>query len=202
MTTWGGETSEEPRNDMLLTTSSSGPMRSDTRAPTHELSRSSGATKWSRKPELTARGQMSEFAAIAGYYCSGDLMDGSASERAQPYRVLVGERPSQSRIMRKILNARAPPKEMDSYAVAKDRNYLKGIGDILRPRQESVSLLPEALPRTHLSLPQSFRTRRGLNRIPYAKGLRKSGGIGNDKTRRVQISLIQVCSLCGIFSTL
>ena len=98
---------KETQNDMLLT-SSSVPLRSSILALADELSEASDAIKWSRAPELSDLEKVPELATIAGYYCLEDLMGTSAPGRVQVYKVLAEERPSGSRAMRKILDARAP----------------------------------------------------------------------------------------------
>ena len=66
-------------------------------------------------------------------------MDTSASEGAQAYKVLAGERPVRCHAMREIPDSRAPPTDnrprkvsssegVDNYAFAKARKCLRGIG--------------------------------------------------------------------------
>ena len=145
------------QNDMLNAAKiSSGTLRSDALALADELSRAANKIKWPRAPGMKDLERMAELAAIAGYYCLGDLMAASDSERAPLYEVLSGERPSRPRNLRKILDSRAPPpepqtkkqasfQEVDLYATAKAHRASEGIGEISRPRQDAVDLFSASM---------------------------------------------------------
>ena len=66
---------KESKDDMLPTTSSSEPKRSDTTTLADELLRAADKIKWPRSPEIGALEHMAELSHIAGYYCLEDLMD-------------------------------------------------------------------------------------------------------------------------------
>ena len=46
---------------------------------------------------------------IACFYGMGELMDASAPERPQLHKTLGGQKPGRARLLRKILDAEAPP---------------------------------------------------------------------------------------------
>ena len=78
------------------------------------------------------------------------------SERAQLYKALADGRPGGARPLRKMLDSEAPlteaepekapqPNGVDVFAAIKSNRTLQGVGELLRPRQEAVDLLPDAL---------------------------------------------------------
>ena len=92
----------------------------------------------------------------AGYYSSEELADTSPTERQHLYKLLAEGRPGWSRLLRKILGAKAPPidveikkalpfSEIDIFGAIETHPTLNGIGELLRPRQEAVNIFSEAL---------------------------------------------------------
>ena len=116
-----------------------------------ELSKAANAIRGSRPTELAVLEKIADHVIAAGYHCMGDLMDTSAFERPQSYKLLSDARPSWARAMRKLLEPQAPPaefeaKKMTSYeeidipAALDARKWPAGVGHILRPQQEAVNL--------------------------------------------------------------
>ena len=192
-------------------TSSSEPLRSDTLSLSDELSRSADTIKWSRGPEMRNLGEMFEIATVADYYCLEDPTGTSASERAQLYKVLP------ECAIRKILDSRAPPmappiekqtslKEVDAYTAVTANEAIRGIGEVLRPRQDAAAQFSESLrggrtapppckdfgsfalllslrsfaPLLHL---QSFRKLRGRPEIPSTNARQRPRETVDEETR-------------------
>ena len=123
-------------------------MRSDTIFLAGEPPRAWDAIKWNLE-------KTSYLTSIAGFYWPGDLMDASASERAQWDSAFMEARPSRFRAMRRIPDSRAPPtekqpkgvssfKEVDIFTAVGARKSPKVIGGISRPRQAAVNMFSEA----------------------------------------------------------
>ena len=99
---------------------------------------------------------MAEMILSAGYYSSDELADTSSLERQELYKLLSEGRPGWARLLRKILDAKAPPteveikkalpySEIDIFGAIKAHPTLYGIGELLRPRQEAVNLFTAAI---------------------------------------------------------
>ena len=126
---------------------------------------------------------MAELILSAGYYSSEELADTSPTERQQLYKLLAEGRPGWSRLLRKILGAKAPPieveikkaipfPEINIFGSIEAHAALNGIGELLRPRQEAVDLFlklcmraPRRSRLTHLLWPQSCGEPHGPFRI-------------------------------------
>ena len=121
-----------------------------------DLSQLAERINWPRLPELKEFEQMAELILSAGYYSSEELADTSPTERQQLYKLLADGRPGWSRLLRKILGAKAPPievetkkalpfTEIDIFGAIKNHPTLYGLGELLRPRQEAVNIFSEAM---------------------------------------------------------
>ena len=121
-----------------------------------ELSRLAEQINWPRLPELKEFEQMAEMILSAGYYSSEELADTSSAERQQLHKISSGGRAGWARLLRKILDAKAPPTEVEIkkalpysevniFGAVKAHPSLSGIGDLLRPRQAAANLFSEAL---------------------------------------------------------
>ena len=141
--------------DVLPSTSPT-PRRSDAAIMADDLSQLAERINWPRLPELKEFEQMAELILSAGYYSSEELADTSPTERQQLYKLLADGRPGWSRLLRKILGAKAPPievetkkalpfTEIDIFAAIKNHPTLYGLGELLRPRQEAVNIFSEAM---------------------------------------------------------
>ena len=142
--------------DMLPSTSPTPQRRSDASIMADDLSQLAERINWPRLPELKEFEQMAELILSSGYYSSEELADTSPTERHQLYKLLAEGRPGWSRLLRKILDAKAPPIEVESkkalpyteidiFAAIKNHPTLYGLGEILRPRQEAVNIFSEAM---------------------------------------------------------
>ena len=118
------------------------------------LSDAADLIKWPRVPELRESEQMARVFSAARYYPAEELAGASAADRAQLYRALSGRMPGWARLLRKMLDAEAPPTqvepgksppftEVDVFAAIKFDETLQLIGELLRPRQEAVNLSSE-----------------------------------------------------------
>ena len=56
---------------------------------------------------------MAEMILSAGNYADDELADSSSTERRQLYKLLAEGRPGWARLLRKILDAKAPPAEVE-----------------------------------------------------------------------------------------
>ena len=121
-----------------------------------DLSKLAERIKWPRLPELKEFEQMAELILASGYYSSEELADASTTERQQLYKLLAEGRPGWSRLLRKILGAKAPPTEIeakkalpfpeiDIFGAVNGHPSLYGIGELLRPRQEGVNIFSQAM---------------------------------------------------------
>ena len=91
-------------------------------------------------------GKITEIETAAGYYFLGDLLDTSTAERQHICQLLLTSKGSRARPLRKILESRAGPniqpekqsslQSVDIFAKLSTNATPKGIGEILRPRQE------------------------------------------------------------------
>ena len=109
MATRGREASIESHKRHAFDDLISEPLRSDTLSLSDELSRSANTIKWPLAPEIGDLEKMTGISTIADFYCLEDLMDTSASERAQLYTVPSEERPGWHRATRNISDSRASP---------------------------------------------------------------------------------------------
>ena len=98
--------------DVLLSTPRA-PLRSDASLLVDELARAAGQIKWPRMPELKDFRQMAEMIKSAGYYNLDELADSSTAERTQMYKILPDGLAGWARLLRKILDAKAPPTEIE-----------------------------------------------------------------------------------------
>ena len=121
-----------------------------------ELSRLAGQTNWPRFPELKEFEQMAEMILSAGHYSSEKLADTSSTGRQQLYKILSDGRAGWAQLLLKILDATAPPTEVEIkkalpyaevniFGAIRAHPPLSGVGELLRPRQEAVNLFSEAL---------------------------------------------------------
>ena len=78
-----------------------------------ELSRLAEQIDWPRYPELKEFEQMADTILSAGYYSAEELADTSSTERQQLYKISSGGRAGRARLARKILDAKAPPPEVE-----------------------------------------------------------------------------------------
>ena len=78
-----------------------------------DLSQLAEQINWPRLPELKGFEQMAEILLSAGYYSADELADASWTERQQLYKLLAEGRPGWARLLCKILDARAPPTEVE-----------------------------------------------------------------------------------------
>ena len=108
---------------------------------------------------------MADMIISAGRYNFDDLADTSTAERTQLYKILSDGRAGWARLLRKMLDAKSPPteieakkplpyKEVDIFAAIRANPALRGIGELLRPRQEAVNLFWEALRECSKATPQ------------------------------------------------
>ena len=97
----------------VLPSSPQTPRRSDAAILADELAKSAGQINWPRLPGLKEFEQKAETIPPAGYYSSEELADASSTERQQLYKLLADGRPGWSRLLRKILGAKAPPTEVE-----------------------------------------------------------------------------------------
>ena len=140
--------------DALLSTSRT-PIRSGASILADELSNTAGNIKWPRTPGLGVFEHMADMIISAGYYNFEELADTSAAERAQLYEILAGSRAGWVRLLQKMRESKAHPtkveaekslahRDVDILAANRANPSLSGIGELLRPRPESVSLLTGA----------------------------------------------------------
>ena len=145
-----------PDSAEMLPSTSPTPRRSDAAIMADDLSQLAERINWPRLPELKEFEQTAELILSAGYYSSEELADTSPTERQQLYKLLAEGRPGWSRLLRKILGAKAPPieveikkalpfSEIDIFGAIKAHTALNGIGELLRPRQEAVNIFSAAL---------------------------------------------------------
>ena len=176
--------------DMLPSTSPT-TRRSDAAIMADELSQLAERINWPRLPELKEFEQMAELILSAGYYSSEELADTSPTERQQLYKLLAEGRPGWSRLLRKILGAKAPPteveikrappsSEIDIFGAIKARTAVNGIGELLRPRKELSTFFRKLCMRaprrsrlTYLLWPQSYGKLHGPSRTPLTNELLK-----------------------------
>ena len=82
--------------------------------------------------------------------------DTSSAERTQLYKSLADGRPGWARLMRRMLDAEAPPTDVGAKKAPprkareippaiKSSRMLQGVGGLSRPRQEAADLFPGAL---------------------------------------------------------
>ena len=91
-----------------------------------DLSQLAERINWPRLHELKEFEQMAELILSAGYYSSEELADASPTERHQLYKLLAEGRPGWSRLLRKILDAKAPPyrgRNQKSSPLHRDRHF-------------------------------------------------------------------------------
>ena len=111
---------------------------------------------WPRMPELKEFEDTADHIIISGYSGMDELTDTSAAEKPQHYEVSADEKAGWTRLMRKMLDSKAPPpgteqkrttafKELDIFAAIKANKALAGIGEILRTAQGAANLVSEAL---------------------------------------------------------
>ena len=141
--------------DRLPSTSPT-PRRSDSEVMAGDLLRLAEQINWPRLLELKEFEQMAELILSTGYCSADELADTSATERQQVYKFLADGRPGWARLLRKILDSKAPPTEVEAkkalpfsevniFEAIKAHPCLNGIGELLRPRQEAVNIFSEAL---------------------------------------------------------
>ena len=106
-----GRTVDAP--DVLPPTSPT-PLRSDAANLADELSKSAGNIEWPRAPELREFGQIEGATISAGYYNVEGLADACAAERAQLYKILAEGRAGWPRLLRKLMDAKSPPTEVEA----------------------------------------------------------------------------------------
>ena len=97
----------------MLPSPSPTPRRSDASIMADELSRLAEQINWPRVPELKEFEQMADTILSAGYYSAEELADASLAERQQLYKISSDGRAGWARLLRKILDAKAPPTEVE-----------------------------------------------------------------------------------------
>ena len=70
-------------------------------------------TKYYRMPELGEFEATADHMSVAGYYGMGELTDTSTAERTQSSKMLAEEKPGRARLLRKVLDCKAPPAEAE-----------------------------------------------------------------------------------------
>ena len=139
----------------MLPDTSQTPSRPDAAFLLGELSTAADIIEWIRAPELRDF-ELRDFERVAGYYEMEEPASASALERAQLPKALPGGRPGWARLFRRMLDAEAPPTEVeikqglpleafDILAAIEANKMLRGIGELWGVRQEAVNLFPEAL---------------------------------------------------------
>ena len=143
------------QNDVLPKTSPT-PLRTNNTILAGELSEKADEIEWPGTPEMEEIEATAQNMLASGYNSTNELVETSSYGRAQLREMSLGEKPSWVRSGRKMWGARAPPvdsgpkksaaqKEIDIHAATKAYKALPDIGDILKPRQESVDLFREPL---------------------------------------------------------
>ena len=113
----------------------------------NELRKAAGATKWPSPPELAELEKIAGRVIAAGYFCVSDLRDTSALSSALNC-VNYGRSNGLSGRVRCVsgIGVRESVElQIDVYAALNARRWLPGIGDVCRPLQGAVDLLPQAL---------------------------------------------------------
>ena len=155
MTSRGIGFTEDGQN-YVLPNSSPTPLRSEAVSLADEFPKAADAIRSSRRTESPELEAIANRFSIAGYFCQDDMMDTSVYERPQLFKCLSDERPSWVRTMRKLLDSQDPPKESepktatsyketDIFAAIHVGVRLRGVGGILRPRQNDKNLFSQSL---------------------------------------------------------
>ena len=82
---------------------------------------------------------MADHIGLAGYYGTEELMDTSAPKRPHLVKTLAAQKPGWARLLRQMLDSKAPPaeteqqraapfKEIDIFATIEDNEAVAGIG--------------------------------------------------------------------------
>ena len=96
------------------------PRRSEAAISADDLAKLAEQINWPRLPYLKEFEQMAEMIPPAGYCSSAELADTASAERAQIYKILSEGRSGWARLLRKILDAKSPPAEVEA---GKSRPY-------------------------------------------------------------------------------
>ena len=144
---WAQEAGRSADAPDVLPSPPHAPLRSDAAILANGLSESADDIKWPRAPELREFAQMADVIISAGHYNFGELADAFTAERAQLYKILADGGAGRARLLRKMLNARSPPAEVEAGRSLpfKEVDLLSALGELLRPRQEAVNLSSGAL---------------------------------------------------------